>query len=273
MRLHNIFIFLLLLLCPHVVFSQQQGADPFAGIDFKSGPFTASLCGMASVNVPAGYLFVEKKDVKKFQDVIHNITSGSECGIVISDTGSRFAVFSYIPSGHILDDEKGNLNPNEIMATLKRNTDKSNVERKNRGWGEMTLIGWEVTPHYDQLTNNLEWGIRGVSEGETVINYNIRLLGREGLMTVVCVDNPENFKQSLYEFRKIVSNFGFKTGEKYAEYRQGDKLAQYGLSALIVGGAAAVAVKSGIGKWLGKIIGFGVLAAVGYIVSLFKRKK
>jgi uncharacterized membrane-anchored protein len=42
-------------------------------------------------------------------------------------------------------------------------------------------------------------------------------------------------------------------GESYAEYKEGDKVAKYGLSALVLGGAAAGAYKLGL---LGGLFGF-----------------
>jgi uncharacterized membrane-anchored protein len=48
----------------------------------------------------------------------------------------------------------------------------------------------------------------------------------------------------------LLQNYSFNEGEKYSEFRSGDKIAEYGLSALIVGGAAAAAVKTGAFKGL-----------------------
>jgi len=271
MKLIGFLVLVLALSNPGKAFSQENNI--FSGVNFQQGPFVANLCGVSSINIPSGCLFVDKNDAGRFLEALHNIPARNECGIILSKNENWFMKFRYIESGHILDDEKGKLNASALLETLRKNNDQANIERKKRGWGQATLTGWEVPPHYDQITNNLEWGVRCLIEGDTSVNYNIRLLGREGLMTVVCVVAPQSFQQSIINFRSIISNFSFKQGEKYAEYRQGDKLAQYGLTALIVGGATAVAVKSGLGKWLGKIIVVGVMASFGYIVSLFKRKK
>jgi uncharacterized membrane-anchored protein len=66
-----------------------------------------------------------------------------------------------------------------------------------------------------------------------------------------------------------LSNLTFDSGQQYSEFRPGDKVAEYGLAALVVGGAAAVAVKSGAGFF--KVIGVGVLALVGAAWGFFKR--
>ena len=58
------------------------------------------------------------------------------------------------------------------------------------------------------------------------------------------------------------------TGESYAEYRKGDKVAEYGLTALIAGGTLAVAAKTGLlGKLIKPII-IGVVA-LGAVLKKF----
>ena len=137
----------------------------------------------------------------------------------------------------------------------------------------MTILGWEQPPHYNETTHNLEWAIKGESEGEAVINYNTRLLGRGGVMKVTLVTDPSILSATLPDFKNVLGTFGFKQGQKYAEFRKGDKIAEYGLSALIVGGATAVAVKSGMFKWLWKLIVVGFIAVSGFIKKLFSRNK
>jgi hypothetical protein len=48
-------------------------------------------------------------------------------------------------------------------------------------------------------------------------------------------------------------------------------MAEYGLSALIVGGAAAAAAKSGAFKGLAKLIGVGVLGVIGVVGAGLKK--
>ena len=68
-----------------------------------------------------------------------------------------------------------------------------------------------------------------------------------------------------------LGSYAFISGEKYAEYRAGDKVAEYGLAALVLGGGAAVAVKSGFGKALIKFVVIGVAAAGSAIAAFFRR--
>jgi len=92
----------------------------------------------------------------------------------------------------------------------------------------------------------LEWAIRATSEGRPILNYNTRLLGRKGVMEVVLIVEPDKLSDTLPSFRDLLAGYSFQTGQTYAEFHQGDKVAKYGLAALVVGGAAVGAAKLGL---------------------------
>src|SRR5256885_3533350 len=59
-------------------------------------------------------------------------------------------------------------------------SDVCSSDLKRLGLPAMTLLGWDVKPHYDEASHNLEWSLRLRTEGgdgET-LNYEVRLLGR-----------------------------------------------------------------------------------------------
>jgi uncharacterized membrane-anchored protein len=94
------------------------------------------------------------------------------------------------------------------------------------------------------------------------VNYTIRLLGRTGVMNAVLVSSPSSLDNDIKAFKASLGNFSFTQGQRYSEFRAGDKVAEYGLAALIVGGAAAAAAKSGAFKAFGKFIVFGVFGGL-----------
>jgi uncharacterized membrane-anchored protein len=104
-----------------------------------------------------------------------------------------------------------------------------------------------------------------------VINYNVRVLGRNGVMSVELVGSPEAVAAAMPKFRTLLAGFSYASGNKYAEFKPGDKIAKYGLTALITGGSAAVLLKTGILQKFLKFIIIGV-AAVGAAVAKFFKK-
>jgi len=71
---------------------------------------------------------------------------------------------------------------------------------------------------------------------------------------------------------RTLAGYRFNSGDTYSEFKSGDKVATYGLAALIVGGGAAVAAKSGLLKFLGKFIWVGLGAVALFVKRLFKRQ-
>ncbi len=183
---------------------------------------------------------------------------------------SWFAVFSFDASGYVKDDEK--INPDELLATLKESNKAGIEERRRLRLPLLHLEGWTVTPHYDLQTKRLEWGTRLRGEDNSiVVNYSTRLLGRTGVMKAILVTSPNSLQNDLRDFRSALNAFDFNAGQKYSEFRTGDKVAEYGLAALVLGGAAAVAAKSGIFKGLFKLLAVGAIAFGAAIMAFFKR--
>jgi len=98
------------------------------------------------------------------------------------------------------------------------------------------------------------------------------------------VVGPGTFELALPAFDEVVSATTFTTGQTYAEWREGDKVAKYGLTALVAGGAGAAAMKLGLFGKLWKVIA-GIFAAAGkaiiaavaglaaWLRSMFRKKE
>jgi len=81
------------------------------------------------------------------------------------------------------------------------------------------------------------------------------------VMSAILVSSPQTLNEDMKSFNTALAGYEFVPGEKYAEFKSGDKIAEYGLAALVVGGAAAAAGKMGLLKFLGK---FWVLILAGF---------
>lgn len=245
----------------------------FEEVKWVKGPSLGELGTTAQVQVPAGYLFAGADDTRTIMVANQNPTTGRELGFVAPAGENWFAVFEFDPVGYVKDEDKDSLDADALLESIKAGTEAGNKERAKRGWPSMTIIGWETPPRYDEITHNLEWAVRAESEGLPVVNYNTRLLGRGGVMEVTLVTDPALLAETLPKFKTMLSGFDFAKGQKYAEFRPGDKMAAYGLTGLIVGGGTAALVKSGAFKWIWKAL---VAAAVGIgalVKKIFSREK
>lgn len=255
----------LTLFCTPTYAQTAGGSD----IDWQDGPAVGQLGDIAQIKIPEGYRFAGQEGVKRFLELTQNPVSGDELGVLISSGGTAdegwFVIFEFNPIGYVKDDEKGKLDADAILTSLKAGNERGNEERRKRGWSTLDLVGWSTPPRYDPVTNNLTWAIRASSEGHDVINHSVRLLGRKGVMDADLVLGPSQVSSAVPEFDTLLTGFEFSAGNRYAEWVKGDRVAAYGLTALVAGGVGAAAVKSGALGKLWKVIVFGALAAVAAI--------
>ncbi len=256
--------------------ASEDNAAKVPGITWLRGSAKADIGGIAGIQVPEKFVFCGGKDTQKFLEMLQNPTGGTEVGMLAPQSLLWFVVFEFSEVGYVKDDEKDKLDAAAMLESIKKGTEASNQERKKRGWSTIEITGWEAPPNYGTETHNLQWAIRGVSEGESIVNFNTRLLGRKGYMSVALVVDPAHLATTLPEFKELLKTFEYNSGNRYAEYRQGDKIAKYGLAALVAGGAAAVAFKTGLLQKFWKLIVVAVLAiAAGAkkVVTMITGKK
>ena len=263
--------------------------SPIDEIEWEAGPTTAKLGNEAKVDVPENCRFADKKGTRKFMELTENPVSGGELGVLLCsganpDDNLWFVVFTYDASGYVRDDEATTLDAEKILSSIREGTEAANRERKRRGWGTLTIQGWVREPYYDQATHNLTWSLRAADEtGDAGVNHSVRLLGRGGVMHADLVTDPTQMDAAVAAFDTIVEGYRFVEGKTYAEWRDGDKVAAYGLTALVAGGAGAIAMKTGlIGKlwklivtafvaaW--KVIAVAVAAIGAKLASVFKKR-
>ncbi len=141
-------------------------------------------------------------------------------------------------------------------------------------------MDWATPPVYNTATKRLEWATILDSKEGRAVNFSTKILGRRGYTSVIMVTDPVNLNGAESSLDKVLTGYSFNSGESYADWRSGDKVAKYGLAALIVGGVAAVAAKKGLFSVLAgflavawKFIMVGVVAAVAWLRKLFTKKQ
>jgi uncharacterized membrane-anchored protein len=242
------------------------------------GPYTESIAGVSTWHVNPGYVALDPDDTTRLMEKMQNPGVTNMWMYAPEKFDSWFAVARYEQTGHVSDDE--NIDAGAILEQMKQGTAAVNEERRKRGWAEVQLLGWQVAPHYEADTKRLSWATLNESNGVKGVNYTTKILGRAGVTTVTLVTDPAGLDAAVQELKQQLDGFSFNPDQTYAEFRPGDKIAEYGLTGLIIGGAAAAAIKTGAWKWALGLLAAGwkfvlavVLAALAGIRSLFARRK
>jgi len=261
--------------------SQDTRAEEFRAklraLDWVRGPRDITVSGNSTLSLPEGYVYLDAANTKKFLELNENLSSGKE--VMIAPKSLRWSAYLvFEDAGYVKDDEK--LDADAILKTLKANNQAGNEERRRRGWTDLTLVGWSTPPAYNDTTKRLEWATLLRSQNQDATNFFTKILGRRGFTSVILVSSPEDAPGATADLNKVLTGYRFNTGDTYAEWRPGDKVAEYGLAGLIVGGAVAAAAKTGLLKGLfvalaaaWKLVVAAVLALLAGLKSLFKRKQ
>lgn len=258
--------------------SEQDRGAQLRALDWHSGPRVEAIAGKALLKTPdANTLFIDESNSRKFLELTGNLPENGNF-IVFNTTNGWWATFSFNPIGYVKDDEK--IDADAILKSIRDNDGPANEERKRLGLPALHTEGWYIPPHYDTQTKRLEWGVKLRSEGKEALNYTIRLLGRTGVMNATLVSSPERLDADVEAFKATLTGFDFNPGERYSEFKEGDRVAEYGLAALIAGGTVAVATKKGfwaaIGAFLAatwKFVAAGAIALLAGLRSLFSKRK
>lgn len=268
--------------------SQGQPADEklkqmegkWKSIRWERGPCVSKISSIAELKVRKGYKFADRAGLLVLLELTMNPSTDRDLAVICPenysplDMGSWFTTFEWDNIGFVKDDDKANLDGDALMDSMKATQEQDNRNRQARGWPTLSLLGWAKSPFYDPQTNLLTWATRVRASDQpntSTVNYNSRVLGREGVMSVNLIIDDQLLEQELPNYREVLKGFNYAQGKRYAEWKAGDKVAAMGLTALIAGGAVGLAAKGGWIAKFGKAIIFGIIAIGGAIAALFKK--
>lgn len=189
-------------------------------------------------------------------------------------------IITYSGDGHVSDDDADKIDYADVLKQMQDDAKSANQEREKSGFQPVSVVGWAEPPHYDKLEHKIYWAkdLAFGNGGEShTLNYFIRVLGREGVLELNAVAGMDQLQQVRSDMKQVVNFAQFTKGNQYADFNSGtDKVAAYGLAALVAGGVAA---KTGLlAKLLALLIAakkFVILAfagLAGVVSRLFKKK-
>ncbi|WP_028581555.1 DUF2167 domain-containing protein [Desulfogranum japonicum] len=241
---------------------------------------------VATLTVPESFYYLGPEDTERVLVQAWGNPDGSgtlgmlfpvDTGVV--DEGSWAVVISYEQDGYVSDEDADSIDYTALMQDMKKAVAEANKQRTEQGYEAVTLVGWAAEPFYDKTEHKLYWAKElafGDDENHT-LNYNIRVLGRKGVMVLNAVAGIAQLDNVSQEMPSIMSFTEFNPGYRYDEFNPTtDKKAAYGLAALVAGGVAA---KAGLfGKLFAVLIALKkaiipiIVGGGAMVARLFKKK-
>lgn len=218
-----------------------------ASVQPQAGKITLPS-GVATLDLPAEFRYLSPDDTDRVLQAWGNPPGAKTLGMIVPaavgplDQDSWGVVVTYDKDGHVKDDDADGIDYAKLLKTMQEQVAENNDERKKQGYQAMSLVGWAEAPHYDKANHKLYWAkeLRREGAGHSTLNYNIRVLGREGVLVLNAVAGLEQLAQIKTEMQKVTAATNFTAGNRYADFNGStDKVAEYGIAALIAGGVAA----------------------------------
>lgn len=178
-------------------------------------------------------------------------------------------VITYDEDGYVSDEDADSIDYDELLAELKEANQSANDERVKQGYGSMLLVGWAEQPHYDTNTHKYYWAQEYKTDHaeDNSLNYNIRILGREGVLVLNAVAGMAQIQNIKQRMPELIAVTEFVPGKRYADFDPAtDRVAEYGLAALVAGGVAS---KMGLfAKLIAFLVAFKKFILIG-VIALF----
>ena len=238
--------------------------DKLSELKWVTAPAVGKVGDKAEFKVTGSSVFLDPIETDKFLQLNGNLPT-KDSYTIASEKGDWFGILKVFEDGYVKDDEK--IDADALLESLKEGNKVGNERKKEKGLPILILDGWYFPPRYDTENKRLEWGtkLRSPTDNSITVNVTTKILGKSGYTSAILVSSPETLDKDLIDFKATLKNFDYVSGEKYSEWKQGDKVAAYGLGALVLGGAAAVATKKGGLKliWIA-ILGAGAALWAGF---------
>jgi uncharacterized membrane-anchored protein len=267
--------------------NREEAEALVSTLKFQQGVVTLKD-GLATLKVPDGLRFLNGHDagvvLVKLWD---NPPMPDPLGLIMPadagplDPNAWAVIVTYEAEGYVKDEDAEKIDYADLLREMQKDTREASKEREKQGYPAIELVGWAAPPHYDKAVHKLYWAkqLKFSGSDENTLNYNIRILGRRGVLVLNAVAGMSQLPEIEQNAPKILAAIDFNPGHRYADFSEaaGDKVASYGIAALVAGGVAA---KLGFfkGLWVAilaakKFVIIGVVALAAWLRKLFGKNK
>lgn len=268
---------------------EDQGAramDAFmASLDFQKGTIVLED-DLVTLNLPDTFSYLSPEDAERvLVDVWGNPPGNETLGMLFPANTSPFdmdawaVIISYEEEGYVSDKDAEDIDYDELLDEMKKGSLENNKERLKAGYDPIEVVGWAAAPFYDKESKKLHWA-KEIKFGESdvnTLNYNIRILGRKGVLILNIVAGMPQLQVINSEIPTLLSMTEFNPGQRYSDFDpKVDTIAAYGIGALIAGKVAAkaglLAKFGGIFLAMKKFVILFFVGVVAFFKSLFGKK-
>ncbi|MCB9746267.1 MAG: DUF2167 domain-containing protein [Alphaproteobacteria bacterium] len=253
-------------------------------LEFQAGEIELKK-GLATLSLPEDYLYLKGKDADRVLQAWGNPAGGGGLGMIVPADVSLFSeagwavLITYEEDGYVEDDDAEDMDWDELLESMQEGTEEGNEVRRDAGLVPLHLEDWAEPPHYDGGRKLLYWAtVLRDDEANRSLNYDIRVLGRRGVLAMSAIAGVEQLAELKPEMERVLTFATFNEGHRYEDFDPDiDEVAAYGIGALVAGKLAS---KAGLFALMGafllkakKLVIVAVLALGAGFKNLFGGSK
>lgn len=208
--------------------------------------------GNAELHLSDKYYFLNAEDAKRvIVEAWGNPPSGHEdvLGMVVAEGSNPVddwgAIVTYEETFYVSDKDVDKTDYDKMIKQIHDAEPDNNTQRQKEGFGTVHLVGWAQPPTYDKVHHTLIWAqdLQLSTNATDTLNYDLRLLGRHGVLSLNMVDLMPNLPKVREQAKNLALAGVFMPGSRYEDYEKGDKKAAYGVGGLVAAGLGLAAAK------------------------------
>ena len=237
---------------------------------------------IGTLTVPQGFRYLDGQQARY---VIHDLwgNPGGEgtmgmlvpADIPITSLEAWAFIITYEEMGYVKDDDADDIDYDELLGELQTEATEENEQRTKQGYEPISIVGWATAPFYDKDKKILHWAkeIKFGESEENTLNYNVRVLGRKGVLVLNAVASMSDMPEVKDNINPVLTAFAYSEGNQYDDFNpEVDEVAAWTIGGLVAG---KVLAKAGILALILKnikLVGLAIVALGGAIWKWFKSK-
>lgn len=262
---------------------EAQAMD--SALNYQRGSISLNN-GLAIIELGEDFKYLNNEEAQKIIVEAWGNPEQNTLGMILPDSVNPYlysgwgVIIYYEEDGYIKDEDANSIDYDELMETMQDETVEQNKARRSAGYSGYELKGWAEAPYYDMEAKKLYWAKELLFDesDESTLNYDIRILGRNGFLQMNAVAGISQLDQVKHTMQVLLSRVEFSEGNTYFDFDPSvDEVAAYGIGALVAG---KIAAKAGLIKVIGlflakfwKVILLAGAGAIAVIRRLWKGKE
>lgn len=228
--------------------TDEERQAAFDALNWLRAPKAYSLdASHAHIQLPDGKVLLLGADAERYSWLISGTEFPGTEAVMSHESGEADVYYEWRDEGYVSDSDWSDVDADALLTQYKDSTKEANEERVANGFEPMEVVGWLQPPAYDETTRTVSYAIELKDTGSHWANVVALRLGRAGYAELTWVGSIGLVETSGGQpalLQTALANHEFDEGHRYADYKEGDKVAAYGVAGLV---ATALGLKFGKG--------------------------